>query len=305
MIRPRAFGPNPQTAVSNAFQQPVDGLPSAFRDLALQEFETLASALRDHGAMPIVFEDTDEPAKPDAVFPNNWISSHADGRVFLYPLEAPVRRAERRMDIVDSLAAEHGFSVREIVDLSGLKYESSYLEGTGSMVLDRINQVAYAALSSRTHPDALAEFARRADYEVTAFDACDAAGRPIYHTNVMMALGTQFAVVCSETIGDAGRRAVVLDRLAATGREMIEIDLTQMHHFAGNLIELRAADGNKIVVLSQNAHDSLTSAQREQLSQFGRLLPVNVATIESVGGGSVRCMLAEVFLPHENGGEHE
>ena len=305
MIRPRAFGPNAQTAASNAFQQRVEGPLTAVREQALREFDALANALRDHGVTPIVFEDTAEPSKPDAVFPNNWVSFHADGRVFLYPLEAPVRRAERRMDIVESLSAEHGFRVRDITDLSELENVSLFLEGTGSMVLDRINRVAYAALSSRTRMDALADFAQRADYEITAFDACDADGQPIYHTNVMMAIGTQFAVVCSESIGAADKRADVLGRLAATGRAVIEIDLAQMHRFAGNLIELRTADGKFIVVLSQNADDSLRVAQREQLSTFGRLLPVDVTTIERVGGGSVRCMLAEVFLPHADGSDHE
>jgi hypothetical protein len=305
MIRPRAFGPNAQTAASNAFQQRVEGPLNAVREQALREFDALANALRDHGVTPLVFEDTAEPSKPDAVFPNNWVSFHADGRVFLYPLEAPVRRAERRMDIVESLSAEHGFRVRDISDLSELENVGAFLEGTGSMVLDRINRVAYAALSSRTHLEALADFAQRADYEITAFDACDADGQPIYHTNVMMAIGTQFAVVCSESIGDEDKRADVLGRLAATGRAVIEIDLAQMHRFAGNLIELRTADGKFIVVLSQNAYDSLTAAQRERLSTFGRLLPVDVATIECVGGGSVRCMLAEVFLPHADGSDHE
>jgi hypothetical protein len=305
MIRPRTFGPNAQTAASNAFQQRVEGPLTAVREQALREFDALANALRDQGVTPLVFEDTAEPSKPDAVFPNNWVSFHADGRVFLYPLEAPVRRTERRMDIVESLSTEHGFRVRDITDLSELENVGAFLEGTGSMVLDRINRVAYAALSSRTHLEALADFAQRADYEITAFDACDADGQPIYHTNVMMAIGTQFAVVCSESIGDADKRADVLGRLAATGRAVIEIDLAQMHRFAGNLIELRTADGKFIVVLSQNAYDSLTVAQRERLSTFGRLLPVDVATIECVGGGSVRCMLAEVFLPHADGSDYE
>jgi len=300
MIRPHAFGPNPQTVASNAFQQPADQPTDALREQALREFDGLASALRDHGVRPIVFDDTVEPVTPDAVFPNNWISFHADGRVFLYPMEAPVRRAERRMDIIDTLSAEHGFGVREIVDLSGLENDGSYLEGTGSMVLDRVNRMAYAALSSRTHHDALAKFAQRAGYEITAFDASDANGRPVYHTNVVMAIGTQFAIVCAEAIGDADKRADVLGRLAATSRAVIKIDMAQMYRFAGNMLELRAADGTAIVALSQNAHDSLTTAQRERISTFGRLLPVDIATIERIGGGSVRCMLAEVFLPHAN-----
>lgn len=264
---------------------------------ALREFDAMTGTLREAGVVPIVFEDTDEPTKPDAVFPNNWVSFHADGRVYLYPLESPARRTERRLDIVEALSTDWGFHIREIVDLSMLEARHSYLEGTGSMVLDRRNHVAYAALSSRTHMDALAEFAQRADYEIAAFDSNDAQGRPVYHTNVMMAVGARFAVVCAESIADTTKRAAVLNRLAATQRDVIEISIEQMRHFVCNLLELATGDGDTVVVLSRTAHDSLDETQRARISRCGRLLPLDVDTIERIGGGSVRCMLAEIFLP--------
>jgi len=297
MVRPHRFGPNEQTAASNALQKPPDTSPGQLRERALAEFDAMVGTLRGAGVDVIVFEDTDEPAKPDAVFPNNWISLHADGRVFLYPLEAVARRAERRADIVESLSTERGFRVTEIVDLSPLESRSLYLESTGSMVLDRVNHVAYAALSSRTHIDALGDFAHRADYEIAAFDARDSAGAAIYHTNVMMALGRAFAVICADAIGDRDKRDAILAKLAADGREVIEISQEQVGCFAGNLLEVENDSGDPVVVLSDTALDTLTDAQRERIAQCGRLLPIDVRTIEHVGGGSVRCMLAEVFLP--------
>lgn len=301
MIRPHAFGPNPQTAASNAFQHDPDQPPAELQAAALREFDALVAALRGVGVAPIVFEDTDVPAKPDALFPNNWMSSHADGRVFLYPLEAPLRRVERRMDIIVALSGRHGFRITEIVDLSTLENRASFLEGTGSMVLDRVNRTAYAALSSRTHPGALQAFAQRAGYESVMFDARDTDGKPIYHTNVMLAVGRRFGVICAAAIAAGDKRAAVLSRLEATGRTVIEIDHSQMRLFAGNLLELRTADDNAVIALSQTAHDSLTASQRSSLAAFGQLLPVDVATIERVGGGSVRCMLAEIFLPRADG----
>lgn len=297
MVRPHAFGPNPQTAASNAFQQETAEPPADLCRRARIEFDTVVDALRTAGAEPIVFEDTDAPVKPDAIFPNNWVTFHGDGRVFLYPMEAPGRRAERRLDIVEALSADWGFYVSEIVDLSRFESDRRYLEGTGSMVLDRIHRVAYAALSSRTHMDALADFARRADYAIAAFEARDETGLPVYHTNVMMALGRNFAVVCSACITDKKRRDAVLAQLAATGRDIIEISMQQMHCFAGNVLELDSRGGQALVAMSGRAHEALDQAQRARLARCGRLVPVHIDTIERVGGGSVRCMLAEIFLP--------
>lgn len=301
MVRPHHFGSNPQTAASNTFQHAPEGEASAVRSNALREFDSMTSALRGAGIALMVFEDTDEPRKPDAVFPNNWASFHADGRVYLYPLEAEDRRTERRVDIVESLSADWGFHVHEIVDLSSLEADGLFLEGTGSMVLDRTNRVAYAALSSRTHMGALADFAQRADYEITAFESFDANGRLVYHTNVMMAIGERFAVICAESIGDLTKRAAVLERLAASGREIVEISIAQMRSFAGNLLELSTTAGEPVIALSRTAHDCLSDEQRERIAACGRLLPMSIDTIERVGGGGVRCMLAEVFLSREPG----
>jgi len=302
MVRPQAFGPNEQTAASNAFQRAPDRPLAELRGRAQREFEAMVDALRRAGVEVIVFDDADEPVTPDAVFPNNWASFHADGRVFLYPMEAVDRRAERRLDIVEALSTEHGFHVSEIVDLSSLEVDGLFLEGTGSMVLDRVGHVAYAALSSRTHMDALAEFAQRADYEITAFEANDSSGVRIYHTNVMMCLGERFAIICADAIDGAEKRAAVLERLGKTGRNIVEISMQQMEHFAGNVLELDDGAGGAVVAVSRTAHDSLTDDQRERISRCGRMLPIDVGTIEQVGGGGVRCMLAEIFLPRPNAG---
>jgi hypothetical protein len=300
LVRPCHFGSNPETAGSNAFQQDVSDLAGETQARALAEFNGLVQALRSVGVVAIVFDDTDAPVKPDAVFPNNWVSFHGDGRVYLYPMEATSRRAERRAEIVAALSENHGFHVREIIDLSAAEDDGLFLEGTGSMVLDRVNRVIYAAMSSRTHMSVLADFAQQADYEITAFDAIDSGGRPIYHTNVMMAIGTGFAIICADAIADDLKRKTVLARLAAGGREIIEISIRQMENFAGNLLELTNESGASVIVLSRTANAALTADQRNSLARFGQVLPVAIETIEKVGGGSVRCMLAEVFLPHSH-----
>jgi hypothetical protein len=297
MVRPAYFGPNAQTAVSNTFQQPTDRSAEALKTAALVEFDGLVQALRTAGVRVVVIDDTDEPVKPDAVFPNNWVTTHANGDVFLFPLEAPDRRMERRMDIINALTVEHGFAVERVVDLSDYERQGRFLEGTGSMVLDRIHQIAYAAMSTRTHPQLLQTFASEIGYEICSFATLDDVGRPIYHTNVMLALGRQFAVVCSGAIADSQQRAAVLQRLADTGRQIIDITMEQMGSFAGNVLEVCGNDGKSLIILSQTAHDALTDEQCAMLQQFGRLLPAAVDTIEQVGGGSVRCMLAEIFLP--------
>ncbi len=297
MVRPAHFGPDTQTAQSNTFQQPTDRSAESLQTAALVEFDGLVQALRAAGVRVIVFDDTDEPVKPDAVFPNNWVTTHANGDVFLFPLEAPDRRIERRMDIINALTVEHGFAVGRVVDLSDHEGEGRFLEGTGSMVLDRIHQTAYAAMSTRTDPKLLQTFAAEIGYKICSFAALDDAGRPIYHTNVMLALGCRFAVVCSGAIADSQQRAAVLQHLADTGRQIIDLTREQMSSFAGNVLEVRGDDDQSLIVLSQTAHAALTDEQRAMLQHFGSLLPVAVDTIEQVGGGGVRCMLAEIFLP--------
>lgn len=297
MIRPTRFESNPLTAASNRFQGKVRVAPEAQQAAALEEFDGLARALQEAGIDVIVFEDTNEPHTPDSIFPNNWISTHADGRVVLYPMEAENRRTERRADIVDYLSDNLGLLVREVIDLSPHEAAGHYLEGTGSMVLDRANRVAYACLSSRTHLDPLGEFAQRMNYRVVAFDAVDRDGVPIYHTNVLMNVGERLAVVCDEAIVDDDQREAVLCQLRDTGHELVGLSFAQLEAFAGNMLELRNADGERVIAMSQQAFDSLDGEQHVKLRANGKVVSVPIDTIELSAGGSVRCMLAEVHLP--------
>lgn len=300
MIRPARFESNPETSSSNRFQGKTTATAEEQQRSALQQFDELASTLRANGIDVMVVNDTHEPHTPDSIFPNNWVSFHADGRVVLYPMEAENRRAERRMDVIERLDTDMGFQVSEIVDLSGHEDAGHFLEGTGSMVLDRTNHVAYACLSARTHLDVLGDFAQRMDYDVVAFDAVDRDGVPIYHTNVMMNVGERIAVVCDTSIARDEQRQAVLDRLSSTGHTVIRLDFDQLDAFAGNMLELRGGDGDRVVAMSQQAFDSLRKDQVELLEQNGRIVTAVIDDIESSAGGSVRCMLAEVHLPRTN-----
>jgi hypothetical protein len=295
MVRPAHFAFNPQTAPSNAFQ--VTGAETAeSRTLALQEFDALAGQLQRAGVEVIVGPDSASPVKPDAIFPNNWVSFHRDGTVVLYPMLAPNRRLERRDELLEQVAREGGFQISRTVDLTHRERDAQYLEGTGSLVLDRRHRVAYACLSPRTDLDVLGEFAQLLDYELAAFEAVDGAGRPVYHTNVLMAVGTGFAVICSATIASEAHRAAVLERLRAGGHEVVDISLRQMTRFAGNLLELAPPGGN-LIALSQGAWNSLDAGQRRTLERHGSVLAADIPNIERLGGGGVRCMLAEIHLP--------
>ena len=298
MIRPTRFENNPLTAESNRFQGKTSATPAEQHAAALKEFDSLVILLRDHGIEVIVVDDTDEPHTPDSIFPNNWVSFHADGRVVLYPMEAENRRTERRADIVEALGAEHEFHVSELVDLSHHEANGHYLEGTGSMVLDRVNRIAYACLSSRTQLDALGDFAQRMDYEVVAFDAVDRDGVPIYHTNVLMNIGEQVAVICGEAISSDEQREAVLERISATGHSVVSLNFDQLDAFAGNMLELRTSEGERLIVMSQQARESLDDSQLAVLEANGKVLSAPIENIESSAGGSVRCMLAEIHLPH-------
>ena len=300
MIRPVRFLSNPQTAESNRFQGKTDKSPEEQHRAALAEFEALAAALRDNGINVVVFDDTPEPHTPDSIFPNNWVSFHADGRVVLYPMEAENRRHERRPDIIESLATDQGFGVSEVIDLSAHEKQGRFLEGTGSMVLDRVNRVAYACLSSRTQLDPLGDFAQQMDYEVVAFDAVDREGIPIYHTNVLMNVGEELAVICAEAIPRQDQRDAILQRLEESGHEVILLSYDQLEAFAGNMLELRSTAGKRVVAMSQQAIDSLDVEQRELLQRNGDVVAVAIDTIEASAGGSVRCMLAEIHLPTDN-----
>ena len=297
MIRPVRFESNPLTAASNLFQGRNESSPEQQQIDAEAEFNSLAAALEAGGITVVQVDDTAEPHTPDAIFPNNWVSFHADGTVVLYPMEAPNRRTERRQDIIDTLAHQYGFQVREIVDFSHHEQNERFLEGTGSLVLDRVNRIAYACLSSRTHLDVLGEFAQRLDYEVVAFDAVDGNGAPIYHTNVVMNVGEELAVICDDAIPRDDQREAVMQSLAATGHEVLTLTFDQMDSFAGNMLELRSSSGERIIAMSEQARESLTESQLEAISAYAQIISAPIENIESTAGGSVRCMLAEIHLP--------
>jgi hypothetical protein len=296
MVRPARFGSNPQTAATNAFQRHAPGEQRDLQINVLREFDAMANALERAGVEVLIAADSDEPPKPDAIFPNNWVSFHRDGTVALYPMLAPNRRWERRDEILEQVVRAGGFHVSRTVDLTHREAEEKFLEGTGSVVLDRVNRVAYACTSPRTDLDVLGEFAQQLDYDLMTFDAVDASGTAVYHTNVLMAIGTGFAVVCAESITTLSHRAAVLGKLRATNHEIIEISHAQMARFAGNVLEL-AAPGSMLIALSTTALGSLQGAQRRMLESHGSLLPVSIPTVERCGGGGVRCMLAEIHLP--------
>jgi hypothetical protein len=298
MIRPVRFGGNPQTAASNRFQLTADDLSAEqAQATALREFDSFAAILREAGIGVHVFDDTPEPHTPDSIFPNNWVSFHADGSAVLYPMLADNRRQERRTDLLEALSAEHGFRIARVVDLTHYERDGKFLEGTGSLVLDRAHRIAYACTSPRTDLDVLGDFAQQLDYDVVAFESNDAGGVAIYHTNVMMCVGTRFAAVCSASIREDERPAV-LDALRTTGHAILDLSMQQLGEFAGNMLEVRSARGARQVALSRRALDSLTPEQRALMEEYGgQAICAPIPSIETLGGGSVRCMLAEIHLP--------
>ena len=294
MIRPARFYPNPETAADNVFERKADRDSNALTPLARKEFDAAVRMLRDAGVNVHVFEDTAEPEKPDAVFPNNWISTHHDGRIALFPMYSALRRRERRQDVVEEL--RNHYRVTEVIDYSAFESQGSYLEGTGSLVLDHLNKIAYASLSNRSNPKLIQRFADDFRYEPVIFTSIGSDGQPIYHTNVMMCIGTAFAMVGLEMIPNETERQRVRTRLEKTGREIVELTPNQIANFAGNAIELHDKNGEKLLVLSTRAQGALTDDQRERLSRYSRLVPLGLPTIE-LGGGSARCMIATIHLP--------
>ncbi len=294
MIRPSRFYPNPETALDNAFQQEVEADSSdTLTARARAEFDEAVRTLSAAAVKVHVFDDTLAPEKPDAVFPNNWFSTHHDGRIALYPMYTPSRRAERRHDIIASL--QQHYRVSGIVDYSPYEERGLYLEGTGSLVLDHENRIAYVSLSRRADRELLEKFCADFDYEPVTFQSSGDDGRPIYHTNVMLCVGTQFVLVGLEMIDDPAQRETVRSRLAATGKTIIALDRDQIANFAGNALELQNGH-EKLLVLSVRAASHLTAAQRTTIERFARLLPLSLPTIE-LAGGSARCMMATVHLP--------
>ena len=293
MIRPWKFDFNAETAVNNAFQEKDASNDIASR--AAKEFEDFAQLLTSHGINVHVVDDTETPRTPDSIFPNNWVSFHSDGKLVLYPMFAKNRRAERKPGVLNHI--REAFVVSEVLDLTPAEDRSQFLEGTGSMVLDRENRLAFACLSPRTDLAVLKEFCQRMNYRPVVFHAVDNNDQPIYHSNVMMCVGEQFVVICLEAIKDPTEQAEVVQTIANTGRKLISISLNQMNHFAGNMLQVRNGEGQRFLVMSTQARESLTPLQVQELSAFGPLLHSPLYSIEKNGGGSARCMLAEVFLP--------
>ena len=294
MVRPGHFYPNPETAADNAFQRDVDLAPDRLTLAAQKEFDAAVETLRMAGVNVHVFQDLTDVEKPDAVFPNNWISTHHDGRVVLYPMCSALRRRERRTDIVDELRRH--YRVTEIIDYSSFESENHFLEGTGSLVLDHRNKIAYVSLSNRSSAPLIQRFVDDFNYESVAFTSLGPNAAPIYHTNVMMCVGTDFAMVGLELIPNKSEREDVRARLEKSGKEVVELSADQIANFAGNAIELQNYDGEKLLVLSTRAHRALTDEQRRRLARFARFVTLDLPTIE-LAGGSARCMIATIHLP--------
>ena len=299
MIRPVAFRMNEQTAVNNYYQKVMDGiLPATVNAKAQLEFDEFVTKLKNVGVQVIVVEDTLDPNTPDSIFPNNWISFHQTGDVVLYPMFAENRRLERRDDILD-LLEEKGFYIENVTDYTIAEEAGIFLEGTGSLVLDRENSKAYCALSPRADEELMIEFCE--DFEMNpvlfeAFQTVNGERKPIYHTNVMMCIAEKFAVICADSIDDKKERKMVIDCLKADGKEIVYLTEEQINHFAGNMLEVRGTDKNYLV-MSDAARNSLNKGQVNQIEKYVEILSANLDTIEACGGGSARCMLAEVFLP--------
>ena len=293
MIRPVNFAFNLETAANNTFQVRNDA--NDVQKSALKEFDDFVALLRRNGVDVLVVEDTPHPHTPDSIFPNNWVSFHADGTLLLYPMFAPSRRAERKEHVLQKIYKR--FRINNKIDLSLYEKSNLYLEGTGSMVLDRENKIAFACLSPRTSKKVLDDFCNRMNYEPVSFNAVDSAGMPIYHTNVMMCVADRYVVICLDAINDADERARVTEAVENTGKEIINISYQQLNAFAGNMLQIESSDGEKLLVMSTQAYHSLTEKQVQKLNTYNRIIDAPLTVIEANGGGSARCMMAEVHLP--------
>ncbi|HEY6047918.1 MAG TPA: arginine deiminase-related protein [Sphingomicrobium sp.] len=290
MVRPAAFGFHAEAAASNAFARSSGGLSTA-----TAEFDRVAERLTSAGIEVLLLPDTPDPPKPDAVFPNNWVSFHGDGTMVLYPMATAARRLERNVDGLKAVLSEAGFEISRTIDLSPHEAEGRFLEGTGSLVMDRRRRVSFASHSIRTDESVVAEFDQALGYETFVFDAHDRRGQPIYHTNVLLSFGSGFAVLCDDVVPQEQRHGLI-ERIEATGRSIIHVTYEQLRSFACNLIELKGPSG-PVIALSSTALRSFSPAQRRALESFGDLLDADIPTIEQVGGGSVRCMIGDVHLP--------
>ncbi len=295
MIRPVNFGFNAETAVNNAFQ--VAGNDEGAQEKALTEFDDFVKLLRENGVGVTVINDTPDPHTPDSIFPNNWISFHDNGTICLYPMYAENRRQERKPGVLDVLS--NHFTISKKIDFSYYENKNLFLEGTGSMVLDRENKIAYACLSPRTDKKVLQVFCDQMGYRAVVFDAADANGKAIYHTNVMMCIADKYVVICLEALPYKKERDEVVTTIKSSGKEIIEINLKQMNHFAGNTLQVHNKNNEKILVMSTQAYESLTAKQIKKLSSYNKIIHSSLNVIEANGGGSARCMMAEIHLPEK------
>lgn len=304
MIQPVAFTFNAETAKNNYYQQqPNTNDEDLIQKIALAEFKGFVTKLRSNGISVTVIPDTVSPAKPDSVFPNNWVSFHEDGHMVIYPMFAENRRLEKRPEIIDKLVTENNFYITDATDLSYFEEENLFLEGTGSLILDRPNKVLYASISDRMHPDALKKFCEVMGFEAIVFTAYQSVSDlrlPIYHTNVMMCLGQTFSVICLDCIDDEKEKQLVIDSLSKYDKEIIPITEDQVSQFAGNMLEVTNDKNERILVMSSSAFNSLNDEQIQKLNQHCRIIHCDLSTIEKLGGGSARCMMAEVFLPKKS-----
>jgi hypothetical protein len=298
MVRPAAFGFNEETAANNYFQSNPGINKEILQQQAISEFDNMVQTLRSHDINVLVIEDTTDPPKPDALFPNNWLSTSPEGRVFVYPMYAPNRRPEKRDEILAQLSND--FIVKDVQDWGEYEAEGRFLEGTGSMVIDHDHKMIYACMSERTSLSVLEKYAAANGFQAIVFLATDKNGMPVYHTNVMMALGDSFCVLCEDAIEEEWELIAIRQLLESTNHIIVPISREQMHRFAGNMLQVKNNGGKKFLILSQEAYDSLRKEQREMLEAYSTLLPIAVPTIEQVEGGSVRCMMAEIFLERKN-----
>lgn len=294
LVRPASFGFHAEAAQSNVFARESES--GDVGSLALAEFESLRRRLEQAGVRCLVLDDEPEPARPDAVFPNNMVSFHGDGTIIWYPMATAARRLERRPEEVEALLRGNGFAIGRVIDLSAHEQEQRFLEGTGSLVLDRPNAQAYATLGPRTDAAVIAAFDEATGFSTMTFDAADRAGKPIYHTNVLLSLGSRYAILCVDAVAPSDRERLI-GAIEDSGRAIIRVGFDQMERFACNALELRSTDGRPLIALSEAALASFTPHQRRQLEGYGELVSVSIPTIEAVGGGSVRCMIADVHLP--------
>lgn len=291
MVRPARFAFNEETAQNNYFQQKTE--QDSVAERALEEFDAFVSLLRGNDVDVTVVQDTPEPWTPDSIFPNNWFSSHISGELVLYPMFAENRRQERKPEVMDLLTRK--LNHRKIIDLTHWEKEGEFLEGTGSMIFDRDKRIAYACRSPRTSENVLRDFCARMNFDSVIFDSTDASGNLIYHTNVMMEVGTQVAIVCLESIKNEKERERVVSRLNATGKIIVDISLEQVNRFAGNMLEVKSRNGQPFMIMSASARQALTMEQETVISTYNKILSPELTTIETNGGGSARCMIAEIF----------